>query len=255
MITVSKQRTMPTMTTTVPVSQSILVVDDDRPLAEMVSTFLRHVGYSVEQAHSGQDAADALHRAVPDLVLLDVMLPDTTGWDLCRRIRKYCDVPIIILSARTQTDDRVSGLSLGADDYLSKPFSLREMELRIAAVLRRTRSAVAPTALAPLYEDAHLSVSEAGWRVLCRGQAVALTATERRLLFYLVDSADRTLTTEQLVEQVWPDEESEEERGRYIKLYVWRLRQKLEPDPDRPRYIVTDRGRGYRFVTQSPQKG
>lgn len=245
---------MQTMPTTVPVSQSILVVDDDRPLAEMVSTFLRHLGYRVEQAHTGQAAADALVRAVPDLVLLDVMLPDTTGWELCRRIRERWDVPIIILSARTQTDDRVSGLSLGADDYLSKPFSLREMELRIAAVLRRTRATAMSAAATPLYEDAHLSVSEAGWRVLVRGQALALTATERRLLFYLVDSANETLTTEHLVEQVWPDEESEEERGKYIKLYVWRLRQKLEPDPDHPRYIVTDRGRGYRFVTQPAPK-
>ncbi|MFN8474057.1 MAG: response regulator transcription factor [Anaerolineae bacterium] len=249
-----KQRTLQATATPTPISQTILVVDDDRPLSEMIGTFLRHVGYSVDKAHSGQEAVEALLRAVPDLVLLDVMLPDTTGWELCRRIRERWDVPIIILSARTQTDDRVSGLTLGADDYLSKPFSLREMELRIAAVLRRTRPANVMASSGTIFEDSHLSISEAGWRVTCRGQAVALTATERRLLFYLVESANQTLTTEQLVEQVWRDEESEEDRGKYIKLYVWRLRQKLEPDPDRPRYIVTDRGRGYRFVTQQAPK-
>ena len=246
---------MQTMTTAAPISQTILVIDDDRPLADMVSTFLRHVGYNVEKAHSGQEAMDAVQSRMPDLILLDVMLPDTTGWELCRRIRQQWAVPIIILSARTQTDDRVSGLALGADDYLAKPFSLREMELRIAAVLRRTRPVSAPPSSSALYEDSHLSVSAAGWRVLVRGQAVALTATERRLLFYLVESADQTLATEQLVEQVWRDEESDEDRGKYIKLYVWRLRQKLEPDPERPRYIVTDRGRGYRFVRQDIGKG
>ena len=253
MLTTSKQRTVQTMTTD-PLPHSILVVDDDRPLAEMVSTFLGHVGYNVEKAYSGEEAMEQVHRQMPDLILLDVMLPDTAGWELCRRIRERWDVPIIILSARTQTNDRVSGLSLGADDYLAKPFSLREMELRIAAVLRRTRPVAALPSAATLYEDAHLSVSAAGWRVLVRGQAIALTATERRLLFYLVESANQTLTTDELVEQVWRDEENEEDRGKYIKLYVWRLRQKLEPDPDRPRYIVTDRGRGYRFVTQPAKK-
>lgn len=254
MLITSKPRTVQTMTTTAPLLRSILVVDDDRPLAEMVGTFLRHVGYTVEQAHSGQEAMDWLQGQMPDLILLDVMLPDTTGWDLCRRIRQRWDVPIIILSARTQTNDRVNGLSLGADDYLSKPFSLREMELRIAAVLRRTQPVATLPSTTALYEDAHLSISAAGWRVLVRGQAVALTATERRLLFYLVESANQTLTTDELVEQVWRDEQSEDDRGKYVKLYIWRLRQKLEPDPDRPRYIITDRGRGYRFVTQPTTK-
>jgi len=189
-----------------------------------------------------------LHSEKPDLVLLDIVMPGMTGWDVCRRIRQISHVPIIMLTARGQKMDRVMGLKLGADDYVAKPFSLRELEARIQAVLRRTRPAP-PTHEGTIYADDSLVIDAGRMEVTRKGEPVDLTATERRLLLYLAENAGRIVTPHQILERVWGPEYVDEVD--YVKLYIWRLRQKIEDTPDNPRYIVTERGLGYRFVPAS----
>lgn len=173
------------------------------------------------------------------------MMPRLNGWETCRRLREISTVPIIMLTARGQENDRVTGLRLGADDYVAKPFSLRELEARIEAVLRRTRLAqIAQTG--PLYKDDFLMIDASGWEVTRQDKPIDLTSTERKLLFLLVENANEVMNADVILEKVWGKEYAD--RAEYVKLYIWRLRQKLEVDATDPRYIVTERGRGYRFV-------
>jgi DNA-binding response OmpR family regulator len=223
----------------------ILVVDDDARLVDALSLYLKRAGYAISTARDGAQGLEQFEVFHPDLVILDVMMPKLNGWETCSRLRERSAVPIIMLTARGQENDRVMGLRLGADDYVAKPFSLRELEARIDAVLRRARLIQATTS-GPLYRDNHLMVDDSGWEVTRDGRTVDLTATERRLLFYLVENAGTTLSADQILDRVWGREY--EDQSEYVKLYIWRLRQKLEEDPSRPRYIVTERGMGYRFV-------
>jgi two-component system KDP operon response regulator KdpE len=181
----------------------------------------------------------------PDLIVLDVMLPRMDGWETCQRIREISNVPIIMLTARGQETDRVMGLKLGADDYVAKPFSLKELEARVEAVLRRSRLPP-PDKGRILYADDELVIDSERLEVNRRGERVQLTAIEQRLLFYLAENAGRVLTNEQILETVWGSEYVNEVD--YIKLYIWRLRQKIEEDPRQPKYILTERGIGYRFA-------
>lgn len=184
----------------------------------------------------------------PDLVLLDIMMPRLDGWDVCRRIREASDVPIIMLTARGQEAERVRGLQMGADDYVIKPFSLRELEARIESVLRRSR--LPPTTQKRvLYRDDELIIDSETWVVSRQGKPVELTATERRLLFYMAENRGAVLPTSRILERIWGEEYIDDVD--YVKLYVWRLRQKIEPDPSDPTYIVTERGLGYRFTGYS----
>ncbi len=223
----------------------VMLVDDEERFLVTTSKLLTRKGYEVITATNGLEGLQALYNQRPDLVVLDIMMPKMDGWDVCRRIRELSDVPIIMLTARDQETDRVMGLKMGADDYVPKPFSLKELEARLEAVLRRTRLPP-PSRGRILYADGQLTIDSERWEVRRNGELVDLTPTELRLLLVLAENAGRVLTHRQLLEQVWGPEYAEETD--YTKLFIWRLRQKIEADPTSPHYILTERGLGYRFA-------
>ena len=222
----------------------LLIVEDDTRLLEALRLYLGKAGYEIITAANGLEGLQKMYAHRPDLIVLDVMMPRMDGWETCRRIREMSDVPIIMLTALGQEDEKVKGLKLGADDYLAKPFGLKELEARVEAVLRRTRLPP-PTREAVLYADGKLVIDSERWEVSRGGQLVELTATERRLLFYLAENAGRILTHQQILDRVWGAEYVDDTD--YVKLYIWRLRQKLEENPSQPTYILTERGIGYKF--------
>ena len=226
-------------------STRLLLIDDDERLTSAVALYMRRQGYELDIAHDGPRGLEHFVKSRPDLVVLDVMMPEMDGWEVCRRIRERSNVPIIMLTARTDENDRVLGLRLGADDYVAKPFSLKELEARIEAVLRRARMEP-PTEDDVLYDDGRLKIEKAAMQVTLEDEPLNLTATERRLLFTLAEHAGRVLSADQILRQVWGPEYAGQ--ADYVKLYVWRVRQKVEPDPSDPSYIQTERGLGYRFV-------
>jgi len=224
--------------------QTILVIDDDRRLTTALELYLSNHGYRIVCAYDGREGLRALHEHAPDLVILDVMMPEMDGWETCQRIREVSNVPIVILTARGSESDRITGLRLGADDYVAKPFSMRELEARVEAVIRRSRYQRPKDAFL-LYADQDLAIDGGKWEVRRKGEVVGLTPTELRVLFYLATHANRVVTHEELLEHVWGSEYVSETD--YPKLFVWRIRQKIEQDPTHPRYISTVRGIGYCF--------
>jgi DNA-binding response OmpR family regulator len=223
----------------------ILVVDDEPDLVHAVRLYLEMEGYLVFAASNGYEALEKVTEKLPDLVVLDVMMPEMDGFETLKRIREAHTVPIIMLTVRGEEADKVRGLQLGADDYVTKPFSQRELLSRIQAVLRR--SEMPP--LAPktqIVVDGDLAIDFARNEVAVRGRQVSLTPTEHRLLYHLVSNPGRVLTYETLLAKVWGYEYREE--AHYVRLYVNYLRQKIEPDPAHPKYVLTERGLGYRFV-------
>ncbi len=225
----------------------LLIIDDDARLTDAMTVFLARRGYDVDVAHSGADGLARFAGRPPHLVILDVMMPGMDGWDVCRRLRAQANVPIIMLTARDSENDRVMGLRMGADDYVTKPFSLKELEARVEAVLRRAQTPPAPSLV--IHDDGYLRLETGSMQVTAAGKPVRLTATERRLLFLLAQNAERVVTIDEILRQVWgPEYDGQSD---YVKLYVWRLRQKVEPDPAAPRYVQTERGLGYRFVGQA----
>lgn len=222
----------------------LLIIEDDVNLVEALKLYLTTAGYGVVAASNGREGLQQLYLQQPDLVILDIMMPGIDGWEVCNRVREVSDVPIVMLTARGQEAERVRGLQMGADDYVVKPFSLRELEARIESVLRRARmSPVVQERV--VYADEELVIDSERWEVTKRGKPVELTATERRLLFLLAENRGRVVPTDRILERIWGHEYVGE--ARYVKLYVWRLRQKIEPDPKEPTYIHTERGIGYRF--------
>jgi len=228
----------------------LLLIDDNVQLLDAIATSLERSGYAVEKAMDGASGLERFKAHEPDLVVLDVMMPGMDGWEVCRRLREASRAPIIMLTARANETDKIMGLKMGADDYVGKPFSIKELEARIEAVLRRVHM-VPPSLDRVLYDDDHLRLETAGMQVLLDSHALALTATERRLLFVLAEHAGQVLSVEQILRLVWGAEY--EGQTDYVKLYVWRLRQKIEADPSNPRYICTARGLGYRFVPSPAQ--
>jgi DNA-binding response OmpR family regulator len=223
----------------------ILVVDDEERMARFIRLNLEHDGFQVVEAYRGMDAIKALRDRMPDLVLLDVMLPDIDGFEVLGLIREISAVPVIMLTAKGEENDRVQGLELGADDYVTKPFSPRELVSRVKAVLRRTEAA--GTASRDLIEvDNRLKLDFGRREVWVNGELIKLRPTEYRLLYHLVQNAGWVMTYDQLLSKVWGYEYRDEPH--YVRLYVNYLRQKLEEDPANPRYILTERGVGYRFV-------
>ncbi len=223
--------------------QTILVIDDDYNLRRLIKYALAHEGYVVHVAHDGQEGWHVFFDLRPDLVILDIMMPQMDGWEVCKRIREVSEVPIIILTASVYGKDIVRGLNMGADDYLTKPFRVSELLARVQAVLRRV-SVSKPT---PVYADDHLTIDLGNRRVLVQGEPVPLTSIEFNLLAVMVKHANHVLSTGQLLEQVWGWDHVD--NVDYVRVFVFRLRQKIEPDPKSPRYILTERGAGYRFVT------
>lgn len=223
----------------------ILVVDDEERMTEFVRMNLQIEGFQVIEAHSGIKALDMIRTQLPDLVILDVMMPPPDGFEVLRMLREFSSTPVILLTALGQEDDKVRGLELGADDYVTKPFSARELSSRVRAVLRRAEMPSAPQQ-AILKIDENLSVDFNQREVIVRGERVKLRPTEYRLLFHLIENAGWTVPHEQLLAKVWGYEYRDE--AHYVRLYVNYLRDKIEDDPSNPRYILTERGVGYRFV-------
>jgi len=223
----------------------ILVVDDEPDLRDAVRVYLEMHGYVVLQAADGEEAMHKVRTALPDLVVLDVMMPVMDGIAALQRIRTLSAVPVIMLTVKGDEDDKVRALRLGADDYVTKPFSQRELLARIESVLRR---AVQPAVLpqGTIVVDDGLTIDFARNRVIVQGKEEPLTATEHRLLYHLVTNAGRLMPSEILLARVWGPEYREEEH--YVRLYVSYLRGKIEPDPAHPQYILTEKGLGYRFV-------
>ncbi len=223
----------------------ILVVDDEERMVRFIRLNLEHDGFQVVEAFRGTQALEKLRSGLPDLILLDVMMPDIDGFEVLRMIREISSVPVIMLTAKGEEDDRVRGLELGADDYITKPFSPRELVSRVRAVLRRTESASAGTH-GVIQVDDRLKLDFDRREVWVDGKLVQLRPTEYRLLYHLVQNAGWVLTHEQLLTKVWGYEYRDEPH--YVRLYINYLRKKLEKDPSNPKYILTERGVGYRFV-------
>ncbi len=224
----------------------ILVVDDDAYVCRSLAEVLQEEGYAVVTAQDGPTALRLLYAERPDLVILDVMMPDMDGWEVCRRIRELTDIPVLMLTARGQVKDRVKGLDLGADDYLVKPVALEELRARVRAALRRARTSPEPSPQIFTFDGGHLVVDLLAGEVLVKGERVKLRPLELRLLTYLVRNAGRLLGYDQILEAVWGYEYSGDRAS--LKLYIWRLRQKIEKDPAHPRCIQTVRGMGYRLI-------
>ncbi len=223
----------------------ILVVDDEVRMARFIRLNLEHDGFQVVEAFRGLEAVQKLRDAMPDVIILDVMLPDLDGFEVLKLIREISQVPVIMLTARGEEDDRVRGLELGADDYVTKPFSPRELVSRVRAVLRRTESAGFVSRDVFQIDD-RLKIDFGRREVWLEGKLIKLRPTEYRLLYHLVQNAGWVMTYDQLLSKVWGYEYRDEPH--YVRLYVNYLRQKLEEDPANPIYILTERGVGYRFI-------
>ena len=235
-----------------PRSMTVLVVDDEPRLVDVVRMNLEVEGYRVVAAASGMEALERLKQDLPDLVILDVMMPEMDGYETLRQIRDVSNVPVIMLTVRQDEQDRIRGLEIGADDYLGKPYSPRELQSRIKAVLRRTFTP-SPARKTAIVVDDDLTIDFDRHKVWVRGAEVTLRPTEYRLLYHLVNNAGRLLTHETLLSKVWGHEYRDE--SHYLRLYITYLRQKLERDPAHPKYILTERGVGYRFRELAAAEG
>lgn len=223
----------------------ILVVDDEQRMVRFIQLNLEQDGFEVITAYNGKDALEQVRTQLPDLILLDIMMPDINGFEVLKKIREVNNVPVIMLTAKGEEDDRIQGLELGADDYITKPFSPRELVSRIRAVLRRTKS-FTDDQVDLIKVDERLTIDFSRREVWVEGKKVDLRPTEYRLLYHLVQNAGWVNTHEQLLTKVWGFEYQDEPH--YVRLYVNYLRKKIEQDPSDPKYILTERGVGYRFV-------
>ena len=223
-------------------SQRVLVVDDEPRVREVVAAYLERDGYRVDQAGDGEAARARLESGEPDLVILDIMFPGASGLDLLAELRKRTDVPVILLTARAEETDRILGLELGADDYVVKPFSPRELVARVRTVLRRAR----PDTVEEIVQFDDFSINSRSREVIVDGSTVELTAKEFDLLLYLASHPRQVFSRAQLLEQVW-DSSPEWQDPATVTVHVRRLRKKLEPDPAQPRWLETVWGVGYRF--------
>jgi two-component system KDP operon response regulator KdpE len=226
-------------------NKTILVVDDEERMARFIRLNLEHDGFQVVEAYRGMQALQQYRDSLPDLVLLDVMMPDIDGFEVLSMLREISNVPVIMLTAKGEEDDRVRGLELGADDYVTKPFSPRELVSRVRAVLRRTDSSSTDSPDVIEVDD-HLKLDFSKREIWLDGGLIKLRPTEYRLLYHLVKNAGWVLTYDQILSRVWGYEYRDEPH--YVRLYINYLRQKIEKDPSNPKYILTERGVGYRFV-------
>jgi len=221
----------------------ILVADDEPKIRMFIRANLEARGYEVHLAQDGIEAIETAERVLPDLIVLDVNMPRMDGIEACCRIREWTDIPIIILSVREDEKDKVRALNEGADDYVTKPFSMEELLARIKAALRRSTGLIVAGAV---FTAGDLEVDLSKRVVKRRGQILKLTQTEYELLAYLVSNCGKVLTHRQLLQNVWGPEYGEE--SEYIRTFITQLRRKIEDDPSNPRFIVTEPRIGYRFV-------
>ncbi len=223
--------------------KTILVVEDEKAIADILIFNLQREGYQTLEANDGQSGLRLALEQAPDLILLDVMLPMLDGFEVCRQVRKQSEVPIIMLTAREEEADKVLGLELGADDYITKPFSMRELMARIKANMRRIPEVKESSDRSPLGK--HLAISPERGEVYKDGKAIELTVREFELLQYLSSEPGRVFSREELMRQVWGYEYYGDLRA--VDVAIRRLREKIEDEPASPTYIITKRGMGYYF--------
>jgi DNA-binding response OmpR family regulator len=229
--------------------KTVLVVEDDAATADLVALYLRREGFEVLTARDGTQGLDAAKHNRPDLVILDLMLPKLDGWEVCRRLRQMSDVPVIMLTARDEEIDRVAGLTLGADDYVVKPFSPRELVARVIAVLRRGRSHEYYSDNVLHQGDVLLDLEKR--RLYIRGRSVDLTHHEYTLLEALMRTPGKAFTRDELLDRIYPQGEALVV-DRVVDVHIGKLRKKIESDATAPHYILTVRGIGYRFADRKP---
>ncbi|HEY6409402.1 MAG TPA: response regulator transcription factor [Ktedonobacteraceae bacterium] len=229
-------------------AKRILLAEDEVALRDFVSRNLRARGFEVLEASNGLEALAVWEREDPHLLILDIMMPRMDGLEVCRRVREHSAVPIIVLTALDTESEKVTALDLGADDYLTKPFGVEELLARVRAVLRRTQGLTIPLT-GGIQRFGDLEVDLAGHIVRLKGVEVRLSPTEFALLEQLITHAGKVLPRRMLLQRIWGPEYGGE--GEYLRVYINRLRQKLEPDPAHPHYFLTEPGVGYRFVPES----
>jgi two-component system KDP operon response regulator KdpE len=222
--------------------KKILLIDDDQTLLDLLSDHLISAGWEVITAQSGVIGLDLAFKQMPDLIILDVMMPGMDGWKVCQNLREKSEVPIIMLTAKDQEIDKLRGFRLGVDDYVTKPFSFAELAARAEAVMARVNREKAGSKYI-IRGDISVDIDQR--RVSVKGDEVELTPTEFRLLEILVRHIDRTVPVEKILREAWGAEYAEEKK--HVKHYIWSLRKKLEIDPGDPQHILTERGFGYRF--------
>jgi len=225
------------------VTAPILIIEDDRNIADLVRRYLERAGFETLVAHDGDEGLSAARSRKPRFIVLDLMLPGTDGWEVCRSLRKVSDVPILILTARAEEMDRVVGLSIGADDYVVKPFSPRELVERVRAILRRT--AAAPVQADTILRHGALSLDSEKRRVSVDGEPVTLTPSEFTLLQALMETPGRVYTRSDLLDRLYSGGETVVDR--VVDVHIGKLRRKIEADPAKPRFVETVHGVGYRF--------
>jgi DNA-binding response OmpR family regulator len=224
---------------------TIVVVDDDPNIREVVELYLRREGYTVVSAADGDAALRQIRQYQPDLVVLDLMLPKLSGTEVCRRIQAERRVPVIMLTAKGEEQDRIIGLGLGADDYVVKPFSPRELVARVGAVLRRVSELTTPRAEEKVLAFGTLRIVPSAREVTVDGQPIALSAREFDLLYYLASNPNRVFTRDQLMDAIWGYTFAADPST--VTVHMHRLREKIEADPTQPHYLLTVWGVGYRF--------
>lgn len=222
----------------------LLIVDDDKGLVELLEHYFQQLGYSIVTAHHGREALQRFQQDRPDLVILDVTMPEMDGWETLKALRELSDVPVIMLTVRNDEPDILRGFALGADDYVTKPFSFAQLGARVKAVLTRYRKAGIQDEC--ILRAGDLVVDLVTRRVTRGGKLITLTPTEFKLLVTLMETPGRVLSPEEIVRQVWGPQYVDEVG--YVRRYIWHLRRKIEPDPQNPRYIHNERGFGYYFA-------
>lgn len=223
----------------------VLIIEDDKHTASLVALYLEREGFRALKAEDGEVGLEMAEAHQPIMVILDLMLPKMDGWEVCRRLRRKSDVPVIILTARGDEIDRVSGLTLGADDYLIKPFSPRELVARVKAVLRRTTAQKTSSKSVLSYAGIKLNLEKR--RLSVNRKPIDLTPHEFALLKTLMSSPGRIYTRDELLDRIYPKGEAVVIE-RVVDVHIGKIRQKIEPDISKPRYILTVRGLGYRFA-------
>ncbi len=225
----------------------ILMVDDEKRMRTFVRMNLEVEGFRVVEAGNGQEAIDKVRTELPDLVVMDVAMPVMDGFEALEQLRKFSNVPVILLTVKSEEIDRILGLDLGADDYITKPFSPRELASRIRAVLRRVELSRTISENRAVKVDDYLQIDFPRHEVIVDGKRIKLRPTEHRLLYHLVQNAGWILSHEQILSRVWGPEYRDE--SHLLRLYINYLRKKIEPNLEHPRYILTERGVGYQFVS------
>ncbi len=227
-------------------AEKIMVVDDDEPTVKLLSIVLEHNGFEVIKAYSAEEALRKAYRMHPDLILLDIMMPEMDGWEVCRRLRELSEVPILFLTALTDTKNVVRGLEMGADDYIVKPFDRDELVARVRAHLRRAPKSTLVEEL--VFDGGSFCINLMNREVIVGGEQRHLTPKEFALLSVLARNAGRVITRRELVTEAWGQEYGDAIDS--LKLYIHYLRKKVEKDPANPEYILTSRGVGYRFANK-----